>query len=234
MAYQNGPRIVTNGLVLCLDAGNSKSYAGSGTSWTDLSGNGNNGTLTNGPTFSSSNKGGIVFDGTNDYVNCGAGSSTDFNGLKNMTVSAWLYPTAATATNSNVISKVWQWYMNFHTDRKIRFGFYHTGGATVAYTNTALTLNAWYYSCWTYNGTSCIAYINGISDNSFAMTNNLNYGAPYSASCNVLIGAEANFCSSPETRYFAGRIASAQIYNRALSASEVLQNYNATKGRFGL
>ena len=63
-----GPRIVSNGLVLCLDAANKRSYPGTGTTWTDLSGNSNNGTLTNGPTFSAGNMGSILFDGTNDYV----------------------------------------------------------------------------------------------------------------------------------------------------------------------
>ena len=63
-----GPEVVEDGLVLALDAGNTKSYPGSGTTWTDLSGNGNNGTLTNGPTYSSSNGGSIVFDGVNDFV----------------------------------------------------------------------------------------------------------------------------------------------------------------------
>jgi len=67
----HSPRIITDGLVLCLDAGNPKSYPGSGTTWTDLSGNGNNGTLTNGPTYNSGNLGSLVFDGVNDYVNLG-------------------------------------------------------------------------------------------------------------------------------------------------------------------
>ena len=68
MSLSRGPKIVTNGLVLYLDAANKKSYPGSGTTWTDLSGNNNTGTLTNGPTFDSNNGGSIVFDGTNDYV----------------------------------------------------------------------------------------------------------------------------------------------------------------------
>ena len=68
MSIAGGPDIVENGLVLHLDAADSNSYPGSGTVWTDLSGNGYNGTLTNGPTFSSSNRGGIVLDGTNDYI----------------------------------------------------------------------------------------------------------------------------------------------------------------------
>lgn len=71
MSIYGGPDIITDGLVFCLDAANSKSYPGTGTAWTDLSGNDNNGTLTNGPTFDSSNGGSIVFDGVNDQVNCG-------------------------------------------------------------------------------------------------------------------------------------------------------------------
>ena len=68
MAYRNGPKIVTDGLVLCLDAAIGKSYPGSGTSWTDLSGNGNNGTLQNTPTFNSANGGSLIFDAANDVV----------------------------------------------------------------------------------------------------------------------------------------------------------------------
>jgi len=67
-----GPKIVTSGLVLCLDAANKRSYPGTGTTWTDLSGNSNNGTLINGPTFNAGNQGGIVFDGTNDYISIGS------------------------------------------------------------------------------------------------------------------------------------------------------------------
>ena len=69
MAYSNGPKIVTDGLVLCLDAANSKSYPGTGTAWNDLSGNGNNGTLINGVGYNSNNGVSLVFDGVNDYAN---------------------------------------------------------------------------------------------------------------------------------------------------------------------
>ena len=75
MAIKHSPRIVTDGLVLYLDAANTKSYPGSGTTWTDISGKSNNGTLTNGPTFDSGNKGTIVFDGSNDYVSETSGLS---------------------------------------------------------------------------------------------------------------------------------------------------------------
>ena len=75
MAFSYSPKIVTDGLVLYLDAANNRSYPGSGTTWTDLSRGGNNGTLTNGPTFNGANGGSIVFDGTNDFIDCGNASN---------------------------------------------------------------------------------------------------------------------------------------------------------------
>ena len=75
MGLSHSPRIVTDGLVFCVDAANKRSYPGVGTTWTDLTANKNNGTLTNGPTFDSANGGSIVFDGTNDYVDLGSSLS---------------------------------------------------------------------------------------------------------------------------------------------------------------
>ena len=86
MGSHYNPRVVTNGLVLHLDAANIRSYPGSGTAWTDLSGQGNNGTLTNGPTFDANNAGSIVFDGTNDYV---LGSTFTGLGSSNRAVDVW-------------------------------------------------------------------------------------------------------------------------------------------------
>ena len=86
MATDYNPSIVTDGLVLCVDAANTKSYPGSGTTWTDISSKGNNGTLTNGPTFSSGNGGAIVFDGTNDYVDFGSQVAN----LSTSTISFWI------------------------------------------------------------------------------------------------------------------------------------------------
>jgi hypothetical protein len=88
MSYNNGPKIVSDGLVLCLDAGNNKSYPSSGTSWSDLSGNNNNGTLTNGPTFTGSFGGGVVFDGVDDTVN-GTINGSIFTNNFSQTVNAF-------------------------------------------------------------------------------------------------------------------------------------------------
>ena len=93
MSLGHGASIVRNGLVLYLDAANPKSYPGSGTTWKDLSGNGNNGTLVNGPTFNSANGGSIVFDGTNDYVITTNLLNPTTN--PNESVFVWFNPTAA-------------------------------------------------------------------------------------------------------------------------------------------
>jgi hypothetical protein len=87
--------IVTNGLVLNLDAAKTDSYPGTGSIWRDLSGNSNNGTLTNGPTFSGIGKqASIVFDGSDDKVYCGSGSTIDFNVSQSFTTCCWAYLTA--------------------------------------------------------------------------------------------------------------------------------------------
>ena len=95
MAFNYSPKISTDGLVLCLDAANTKSYPGSGTVWSDLSRGGNNGTLTNGPTFNSGNGGSIVFDGVNDYVDCGV---SNISLPINITLISWIYQSTITGT----------------------------------------------------------------------------------------------------------------------------------------
>jgi hypothetical protein len=94
LALSHSPQISLNGLVLCLDAANSKSYPGSGTTWTDLSGRGNNGTLVNGVGYNSGNLGSLVFDETNDFVNCG--NSTTLNMSTETTLIHWLKFTGST------------------------------------------------------------------------------------------------------------------------------------------
>jgi len=90
MAFSYSPKIATDGLVLCLDAANNRSYPGSGTAWTDLSRGGNNGALTNGPTFNSANGGSIVFDGTNDYVQVTSPFGDIDWSLRAWSFSAWM------------------------------------------------------------------------------------------------------------------------------------------------
>ena len=91
MAFFRGPNVVTNGLVLALDAANTKSYVSGSTTWNDLSGNNNSGSLVNGPTFNSANLGSIVFDGVDDYINCG--NSSTLNITETFTISLWINST---------------------------------------------------------------------------------------------------------------------------------------------
>jgi len=100
--FSHSPKIVTDGLVLALDAGNTKSYPGSGTTWFDRSGNARNGTLTNGPTFSSANGGSIVFDGVDDYVSCGNPSIFQIN---QGTISAWVKTSSPGSDYRGIITK---------------------------------------------------------------------------------------------------------------------------------
>jgi hypothetical protein len=240
MSYANGPRIVTDGLVLYLDAGNSKSYAGSGTDWNDLSGNGNNGTLTNGPTFSSANKGSIVFDGTNDYINCGSGNLINITGT-GITLGAWIYRTAVNPTNyyRRVIEKAITYpglqYSLVTTpsgdaagEGKLLLDLYlNSALPTPCRGTTQLSLNTWYYISATYDGSSRKLYLNGNLDVQTATTGNIT-----STASSLIIG---EYLPGSGTTYaWNGRIANTQLYNRALTASEIQQNYNATKGRFNL
>ena len=219
MASLGGPDIITNGLVLALDAANVKSYVSGSTTWNDLSGNNNSGSLTNGPTFSSGSGGSIVFDGTNDYVNLGRPASLD---LTTLTLSAWV----RTITNANqiVIGKSYlsSYYMNIAPNVKA-FSFWTNGSYLGSTTIPAIGDSMWCNIVGTINSTSKSIYFNGIINSSTA-------GSTVGIdSNNVYIG------NSPVLdAFFLGNIANIQIYNRALSATEVLQNYNAQKSRFGL
>jgi hypothetical protein len=179
LALSHSPSIVTDGLVLCLDAGNPKSYPGSGTTWTDLSGNGNNGTLVNGVGYSGSNLGSLVFDGSNDYVNW-LGSDRGFD---------------VELTNDNF---------------KPLFTL----------TSTELPLNSWCCLGMRFKSDGSLSgFFNGIKKNTVTKS----IGPTNSG--NFLIGTD-------NAVYGGGSISCIQLYNRALSDTEIQQNYNALKGRF--
>jgi hypothetical protein len=228
MSYHNGPRIVTNGLVLYLDAGNNKSYPGSGTVWTDLSGNNNNGTLINAPTFSSTNKGSIVFDGSNDHVNAVTATSLGINSVSTgFTISIWF------KTSGGV-----EYYLfdNFNGSNDISLRvdagvlevyMAATGVINAVRFGSGYNNNVWHNFTITWNGSNLLtAYANGISIG----TNGTTLSGSFETNAAFRIG---NRPASPGT-FFAGNIAQVSVYNRPLSPSDIRQNYNATKGRFSL
>jgi hypothetical protein len=220
MGYSYGPSIVKDGMVMCLDAGNRKSYAGSGTSWVDLSRNGNNGTLTNGPTFSIANGGSIVFDGTNDQIDCGNALSLQ---ITIGTISAWFNATNANSGFNGIITKRHAWSLFVQDNVLMTFDW--GSGAVSRSTGITVGNGLWNHATMSFNtniDNGAIVYLNGVA---VLTTRIIHYNHAYG----VRIGE-----SSGANQFLTGNVASASVYNRRLSAAEVLQNYNATKGRFGL
>lgn len=224
-----GPgNIVTNGLVLYLDAANYNSYTSGSTTWRDLSGNGFNGTLTNGPTYNSANVGSIAFDGVNDYVDLGG--SLILKPTTSITVSTWIRFNAMVAD----VRALSDWHQNGATDRWI---FYITNSNTIQWyllTNSfasavpfsPVLLNTWYNFTGVYDGISQIFYVNGVFHNSTPKTGNMNTSTTTQP---VRLGGQVTAGG-----YHNGNISTTLIYNRALSATEILQNFNATRARFRL
>jgi hypothetical protein len=217
--------IVTTNLSMFLDAGNSSSYPGTGTAWTDLSGNSRNGTLTGGPTYTSADGGSIVFDGTNDFVQCSgsitATAATFVSWIRrNGTQDAYdgiLYSRSATATGisffgtTNKISYTWNDAVNtWSWDSGLTIPDLTWCMIAVSVTSTAATA----YLCQSSGITSA--------------TNTVNHTS--ATLDDIKIGQDDLTAS----RFFTGNIATAMIYDRALSAGEITQNFNALRGRYGL
>jgi hypothetical protein len=229
------PRIVTSGLVLAVDAADKNSYVGSGTTWRDLSGNAYNGTLTNGPTFSGTNGGCIVFDGTDDYVNIPY--NVNLNPATNVSVSVWARLTVNDANIRNPIELstvsdelyfiLWRGDLS---PKRWTFGIRQSNNtyAETQSIDTNFSINTWYNLSLIANSSTGLVsfYIIGVLDGSIAYNGTLKQNAAATLS----IGSDPGVAR----RYWQGNVSNAQIYNRALSATEVLQNYNATKTRFGL
>lgn len=228
MAIYGGPDIVTDGLVLHLDAANSKSYPGSGTSWFDLSGNNNNGTLTNGPIFSSANRGSIVFDGINDYVNLGTTNLSST--LSSLTISIFTKILKINAKQALVScyqgSPQAGYGLELLSDNTANiFGFTNQTTADGVSSTRTLSLNEIIYITFIFTNNTFFLYLNGLLNNSKLS----NFSTIFKNS-NIYISEDPSSNVIP----FGGNIYNLQIYNRSLSANEVLQNYNALKGRYGL
>ena len=209
--------IIDDGLVLYLDAGNSASYSGSGTTWTDLSGNDNTGTLTNGPTYSSANGGSIVFDGTNDYV------SLTNNSLPtgDYTINCWIKsPSTIPVSDYDIIISTSQyyWYLAIFSDR---FRIDNNSSGTFAFGPT-VTANTFYNLTVSRTSNIDTTYVNSV--------NHGTVGNSVTLSGNWEIGRWAN---SP-SHYWNSNIYQVSIYNRALTATEVTQNFNALRSRYSI
>ena len=215
--------IVTNGLVLNLDAGFTPSYPTTGTTWYDVSSGVNNGSLTNGPTYSSSNGGSIVFDGVDDYVT----GSCSLTG-QNITVNLWCYPTTTGVNKTPLTNQIYDGSTTGYAIQQRSGGYFWVvigswGVSGDIVDGIPYTINQWINLVLTYNGATISAYKNGSLFGTTPSTRTFSAGS-------LVIGAGER----AQSEYFQGNIAISQIYSRALTAAEVLQNYNAQKSRFGL
>jgi hypothetical protein len=213
--------IVKDGLVLDLDAAKRDSYPGVGTAWNDISGFRNNGVLTNGPTFNSANGGSIVFDGVDDYSTLpNIPIRTNlftidiwFKMNGNQSANAALLSVNAAASSNNI-------QISFINSNEILF-FYN--GLTFIGFATSFSLDVWYNIMITRDTNNDIkTYVDG------TQTNTVNYNANYNFTEQMRLGLNRG-----GTTYFKGNISVTRLYvNKFLSATEVLQNYNATKNRY--
>jgi hypothetical protein len=227
MSAFGGPNIITDALVLNLDAGNSKSYPGSGTTWYDKSGFGNNGTLINGPTFDAGLLGSIVFDGVNDFVDLGVTNLSTT--LSSLTLNVFLkiikLNTKQAIISSYTGSPQGGWGIELLSNNTLNFfGFSNTTTFTDVQTPQTYTLNQILNICCVFGNSTFIIYVNGVQSGLKSGVSTI-----YRTSTIRLGITPPPAVGIP----FQGNIYQTSIYNRALSASEVLQNYNATKGRFG-
>jgi len=251
MAFSYSPKIVTDGLVLYLDAANSFSYVSGSLNWNDLSRSQTSGSLINGPTFSSANNGSIVFDGTNDYATLGSLSTV--NNVPQLTISSWFRASTLTpGVNgwSPIFSKR-QSLTAFRPATEIIFGDSDNGlvpSQLFIRINTAaadsycfspvgtVSTNIWYNVVMVYNG-DAITNSNKINLYVQGILTPLTFGGsniPSTTSNPADDARIGGMLFTAQPRYFNGRVSQTQIYNRALTPTEILQNYNATKTRFNL
>jgi hypothetical protein len=248
MAFQNGwrgPNIVSDGLVFYLDAGSPNSYRSDfRTIWKDISGFNNSGSLINGPTYNTANGGSILFDGLDDYAN-----------LESVRTQVLTYTTAVTF---DIIFNMSQWVNSSYNGVLVLGRNPDPGGGSQSYLVSSIDVsglflaffgnsdgtrgstiaspsqiqtNTVYNFTMTYNSGVCNLYQNGslvsTATNSTSTIYNTNQN-------NFYIGGDSRYSPGSSGRYFNGFVYNTKIYNRALSASEVLQNYNALKSRFSL
>ena len=246
MSYHNGPKIVTNGLVLYLDAGNSKSYPRSGTVWTDLSGNGNNGTLTNGPTYSSLNKGNISFDGVNDYC------TFTFNPIQQFTCNILIKYNAIDILSNNThysminngsggdqsnIGEFQKYNIRFNrsgSGRNFATQFYQTdfteGAQGLSITGPSFE-DSTYNNKWSMHSTTLSSSLFGYYVNGNLYSSLTGFDSTKLQIFNTFLVSKVTGDSWIPSKINVGLI---QIYSRSLTSQEITQNYNALKGRYNL
>jgi hypothetical protein len=235
------PIIVRDGLVLDLDAANPLSYPGTGTTWTDLSGNGNNGTLINGPTFDSGNLGSISFDGINDYVSLSSPSNkwawtpSATTGYNVLSIEMW---TKSTDTSGRYFSRPWNGSGEYNYWLTADGWYQQIGNQSSNRTFTSLATGNWEHIVCVVTATQSAVYRNGTVNQNFS-SHNITNNTPASGNSNLPLAIMTLYpygsgWGGDTGHAILGSVSNFKIYSRVLSPEEVLQNFNATRGRYGI
>lgn len=211
------PPVITTGLVFYVDAGNTSSYPGTGTTWSDLSGNARNFTLTNGPIYNSGSGGYFAFDGVNDFA-----QGPSLNVGTGFTIECWVQ-TTTTATDC---------FIGQSPSRGIYFGSRPSGGVKLGISGqfdnpwgfvlstSNINTGNWVYCSSTYDGANVKVYVNSSLERTTAKTGFYN-------------AATIRIADSGASEFLIGNISIARLYNTVLTDAEIIQNYNAQKSRYG-
>jgi hypothetical protein len=223
MSLGHGASIVRDGLVLCLDAANKKSYSGTGTAWNDLSGNGRNSTLVNIPVYSTTNSGIFSFNGTDEYA---FGTLPTFAVGSSATIEA--YVQLNNVTNLCAIFSHGQSGSSFGMGLVILNSNLRFRNSTADHglsSPTTLATGQWYHIALSITASQTTGYCNGLSQGTSNQVITSNAIADYHIS---------RRSANSGNEFVNGNIAALRVYNRALSAAEIQQNFNALSGRYGV
>ena len=240
MGISYNTSLVRDGLVLHLDAANKKSYTGTGTAWTDLSGANSNGTLANGAGYNSANNGSITFDGVNDYISIAQNTSYQFSNTQAFSINAWIRCTTTTGFStilSYALSGGRGYYFSIDVNslrtNSFVFDYFDGNGSSfrgIQGNINSITMNSWINLVAT-SATNSVndmkVYQNGV------LTSFTNRGTASPATINydtlsLRIGARG------DSGYFTGNMSQISVYNRSLTALEIGRNFSATRGRYGV
>ena len=241
MALVHSPKIVIDNLLFYVDAANTKSYPGTGTSWSDLSGNGHNGELENSPTYTSGVSDYFTFDGTNDYVDFGENSDYGL-GTDPFSIEMWFTRNGSQSTYASLVSltknvteghtqaSTFQFECKDDTSFKMRMNLKNASASTVEQEfDTVIPSQTWTHVVYVKEGTGANqvkCYINGVVESStfqidFTLTN---------SNPRIYVA-----CNRAANNYHKGKISQCKLYkNKGLTAAEIKQNFDALKGRYGL
>lgn len=229
MGLAHSPRIVTDGLMLCLDAANQKSYPGTGTAWSDLSANGNNGTLDADVSYNTANQGTMLFGSSNTTGEVTFPRANFIFGSGDFSISTWANPSAIETYDT-------LYEMGYYTDGilfrptggsiEVYMGFSLTGGGNRTYTHSR-SIGRWDHYTLTRQSGVVRVYIDAVQ-----------IGTDWANTASLTLASVVNckIGSSTHTggQRWNGYISNFQIYNRAISAAEIQQNFNALRGRYGI